>query len=645
MTNPFEKRATEYLRDDSAFLSVVTPEPLHTFLERHAKTGALFDRLCMVVGTPGSGKTTIATLMQYQTVHTLINSPNLSEFTRLHDALSECQIIQGGAPKILGCRIPMESEFRDIWELPYNEEVKFGLLRSFLQSRAVISWINSLKATGRHELADISIVYRDAAHAAKESIGGSDANGVLQKAKEMERVIYDINAALVPPSEDKLPSACIAPYHPFDAIEYVLIRDSLPHKELHLRPLVILDDVHALHPRQLILMRDWLAKREMKVSRWMLMRLDALTPESILQEGFPASGGVDTETTIQKSREITFILLQGNEDRGDYRRKFRAMARSMSNKYLRLMSVFSRRGLTNFQDILNTKPTQISESNLDKLLRKVDAFQKRYNISSEVRRSLEEEVSHYAAGSNALEVTEDIKLAMLNILLHRYVKRVPQASLFDRVSGEEDPEPNKPISADAGVADGARIHLLHEFKRPYYYGIDAVCDGSSENAEQFLQLAGRLVSAAEARIIRGDPPDLPSSYQHRLLRERAENIIRDWAFPRNSEVKKLCAHIAEECVAKSLEPNASLKGGPNAFGIPIEQFEAIPEKHPQLAHLLKYALAYNALSIKPYHKTKNRYWVLIELTGPFLIKSGLTFARGGFLEKEVKDLLEPIEGN
>ncbi len=33
MTNPFEKRATEYLRDDEAFLAVVTPEPLATFFK------------------------------------------------------------------------------------------------------------------------------------------------------------------------------------------------------------------------------------------------------------------------------------------------------------------------------------------------------------------------------------------------------------------------------------------------------------------------------------------------------------------------------------------------------------------------------------------------------------------------------------
>ena len=39
-----------------------------------------------------------------------------------------------------------------------------------------------------------------------------------------------------------------------------------------------------------------------------------------------------------------------------------------------------------------------------------------------------------------------------------------------------------------------RIQLMHEFGRPYYFGMDVLCDGASENAELFLQLAGRLVT-------------------------------------------------------------------------------------------------------------------------------------------------------
>ena len=98
MTNPFEKRATEYLRDDAAFLSIVTPEPLHTFFEKPAIAGTLFDRLCIVIGTPGSGKTTIASLLQFKTVNTLLNSPNHTEYRPLRNALPIMQYYYWGYP-------------------------------------------------------------------------------------------------------------------------------------------------------------------------------------------------------------------------------------------------------------------------------------------------------------------------------------------------------------------------------------------------------------------------------------------------------------------------------------------------------------------------------------------------------------------
>jgi hypothetical protein len=50
MPNLFEKRATEYLRDDEAFLTVVTPEPLATFFQKPAREARLYDRLAMIIG-------------------------------------------------------------------------------------------------------------------------------------------------------------------------------------------------------------------------------------------------------------------------------------------------------------------------------------------------------------------------------------------------------------------------------------------------------------------------------------------------------------------------------------------------------------------------------------------------------------------
>ena len=316
------------------------------------------------------------------------------------------------------------------------------------------------------------------------------------------------------------------------------------------------------------------------------------------------------------------------------------MAKCMSEKYLRLMPEVSQIVIHKRQVILNALPPTLSNSNFQKLASKVDYFKQRSGISPTTRADLEVQIEHYNSALSTIKLGRDEKLAMLYIMLNRYVKRVPQAGLFDT---DNPAVPSKRIVADSGIADGGRILLLHEYGRPYYYGIDAICDGSAENAEQFLQLASRLVSASEARIVRGDSSSLPSAYQHKLLMEKANEVVREWIFPRHAEVKKLCMYIAAECKRKSLEPNASLGGGANAFGILDEEFDELPVKHSELAHTLKFGVAYGALSIKRNHGTKKRLWTLIELTGPFLITQGLTLSRGGFLEKQLKDLLFPLE--
>lgn len=630
MVNPFEKRATEYLRDDEAFLSVVSPEPLATFFHQPAKEDRLLDRLVMIIGTPGSGKTTMTRLFQYSTIRTLLRNDSLDTYRPLIDTLARCGAVHDGRPTILGARIPLESEYREFWDFPYPNDLKLGLMTALIQARAVLAWIHNLESAGIR-LENVRIVPRGNAGAAAASIGGTDTASVRAKASEIELAIYRISAALVPPDVDSISDEASTAYRPFDVIDTVEVTHE--GEKLILRPLIILDDAHSLQKDQFELLRRWLARRELKVARWVITRLDALTPHQVLLSPSPG---------LAAEREITYIKLQNDRGRKQDRDAFRKMAKDMSNRYLRRMDSFNRRRITELSLLLDTAPERFSASKIDRLGKHIEVVQRRTNVTPARRSDLESKIDEYLRGSAG----DEVRLACLEILMERYLKRIKsqtsQLDLFETGSGTFDPEPSKPLSVNSGVVDGARIHLLHQYDRPYYFGIDTLCDAGSENAEQFLQLASVLVNQSETKLIRGRQLMLTSKEQNRLLRDRATELVRDWDFPHARAVQGLVDEIAAQCVEKSLEPNASLGGGAIAFGILQDEFEEITTTQPYLAQILQFAVAYNAITLVQEHGTKKQKWCLIELGGTLLLKHGLTLNRGGFLERTVKDLVSIV---
>lgn len=637
MANPFEKRATEYLRDDEAFLPVVTPEPLVTFFAKPAQEGRLYDRLAIIIGTPGSGKTTIARLFQYPTLRTLLRNQDSSAYKPLLDALGECHAVRDAFPTVAACRLPLEAEYREFWEFPYPEELRSGLMVALLQARAVLAWLRSLQAGG-HSLDAIRVVPRADAEAAKVAIGGTDPRQVMERARQIELSIYKASAALVPPPISELDADAVAAYRPLDVIEGFAITHE--GREIHLRPLVIFDDAHNLHPAQLVALRRWLSRRELRVARWVLMRLDALTPGEVLTDIDASAESSEEGPGLKKTREITEIWLQSRDDRGSQRRSFRRMAKDMANRYLSQMEVFRRRGLGSLTDLLATEPESIPAGERERIDRTVSALQRRHMISADRRKEFELEVDRYFQSATKEDGGPDVKLEMLSILMNRYLNRVPQRSFLEVT--DDEPTLARPLVADSSIADGAKVHLLHQYKRPYYYGIDTLCDASSENAEQFLQLAARLVAQSETLLIRGKPSTLRAALQHQLLRQRATEMVEQWDFPQCRFVRKIVDRIGAQCLDKSLEQNASLGGGANAIGIPQEEFDEIPSKFPELARVLQFAVAYNAITLVPNHGTKKRLWCLIELGGVLLLHYGLTLRRGGFLERRTDDLVQML---
>ncbi len=262
MENPFLSRAAELLRDDEAFLAVVSPEPITHHLKKSGEAGILYDRLVLIRGTPGSGKTTMARVFEYPTLFTLLRNKSSTGYKELHAALSECRAIKDEEPLILGCRLPMESDYRDFWEFPYRDEVKTNLMISLLQARTVLGWFRHLLVSGI-SADQVEVVTRPESHALLDTIGGVRGESVIARAADVENRIYKVITALVPPDVSVLSQDIGSSYRPFDHIERIRVPifQGTEATTRDLIPLAIFDDAHELHPAQFQAMEQFLVRR------------------------------------------------------------------------------------------------------------------------------------------------------------------------------------------------------------------------------------------------------------------------------------------------------------------------------------------------------------------------------------------------
>jgi len=502
------------------------------------------------------------------------------------------------------------------------------------QARTMLGLIRNLTANRRRGLSDIRFIARDASEAQVEQIGGLEPAGIRERAIEVQKAIYSIVAGLRPPPLEQLPSAATSPYNPFEAISQIEIE--WKGDTIALSPLVMFDDVHALHPEQRDGLFAALARREIRFGRWLMMRLDALSPGAVL--GQP---GAQETHNLATGRDYVDIRMQGTAARGTERRQFRTMALDMANRYLPSVQVLKNRGATDFQALLPGEATPLTPGRVKELAVLAEKDQRRLEITDARRRELEGLVDDHLSGSASYDRSEELKLGMTRILMNRYANRTQHLtpSLFETF----DPDPKTPIKVNAGVVDGAKLHLRHAYKRPLHFGVEDLCDASNENAEIFLQFAGALVARMETRAIRNQSPALTASMQESALVEKARAIMDGWSFAYSVRIRRMVETIAKECVEVSLAPNARLGPGANAIGIPEAEMQQLLSDEDDLALLLKHALANGAIVVTRNYGQGGKSWCLIELSGTVCIAHGLTLKRGGFLEKRLSYLREVSE--
>jgi hypothetical protein len=626
MDNPFKKRATEYVADANTLLPLVSPTPIEEFFK--AEGNGLLEKLTIVVGTPGCGKTTIARVIEFESLAALVRAP-LDINKELASVLTDLKIIQDNTPSLLAYRLPMTTNFRSIWDLPYPEGLRATLLRAYVQSKSVLGWFRQLESVENIDINQIEIVIRSDSESARRVMRANSPVQFREYAREIELSIFKVITSLVAPGEQELANIINTKYDVFEYIELIRIKNwvtdsDLPYAEL--RPMAIVDDAHELHPAQFTQLRDWLKNRNIRVGRWVMCRPDVVSSEDYRD----AMAKDATEESEQKhgttqGRDYFLKLMQLSSRNA---KRFKHVARDISSRYLSGIPELSRRSVKHLSTVLDHNKVSISATQLKQLEESNIIFAKNNRLAPTVLTSLSSRISSPASADEAA--------AALRILLHRENNRTPQLGLLDDVQHEEPVTEERSVSSS--LLEGARIHLLHQFDRPYYFGMDKLADASNGNIEQFIRLSGALIDELLTRVVRGRTPELSAKTQHETLTKQAVHIMEEWDFPYHSLVKDVIHAIALRCREKTLLPNAPLDSGANAIGIPQEEMDKVLSRSERLTRVLHFAFAYKALVFVPQYKCKGKIWCLLELGAVPCLAYGLTLRRGGFIEDTLSGL-------
>jgi len=638
MDNPFKKRRTELITDRRTLLSLVSSVPIEEFFEPEKKQ--LLEKLTLVVGTPGCGKTTIAQVVEFESLYNLCQGTTSPINRDLVDVLTGHELIKDGLPAILGHRLAMSTNFRDIWELPYSDQTRLALLRAFLQSKAVLGWFSQLDVMGV-SLEHVEIMMGANSESVFTTTGADRAERFREYARSIELAIFKIVTSLVPPDEKEMAESFLnTSYDVFEVLSGFRVRrwpgapDAPIDSDVILRPMIIVDDAHELHPMQFTQLRDWLKTKAMGVSRWLMCRpdvvsaddyRDALIKDTVSEE--------DMQPGSIRDRDYIMKLMQLGTAR-----RFKHVATDIATRYIASIPEFRRRGISDLKPLLNqTATAELAPGVYRQLQEKVERLAQEARFSKSLVESLHARVRD--------DVPADESQAALRILIYREKNKTPQIDLLgDDELLDEPASDDKKVNST--VLEGARVQLMHEFDRPYYFGMDKLIAASNSNIEQFVRLAGTLVDELLARVIRNREPYLAPKAQHVALVGQAKQAMNDWDFPYNAVVRALVKEIATQCLAKTLQGNAPLGAGANAIGIPQEEMDAVLRRDGRLARVLHFAFAYNALVFVPSYRCKNKVWCLLELGALPNLAYGLTLNRGGFIESTLRKLqaMVPEEG-
>jgi hypothetical protein len=478
--NPFRSRSAEQQRDVRSFLRNFGTGVLEMLPE------TLWDRPLVIRSAPGGGKTSLMRLFAADSLTQIADRRD--DFPDLTNRLNDVSAFRNGRPAVLGVMLSLDRDYRSILDLGVPSEIANRLFFRLLDSRimlAVVRAAAALLSGNATDLARVQLRRRrevDGSDEAAHRLGGNSGDGISEASLTAERQILGMLDSLLPVDWHSGVSGHADLYSLRLLSDVEIIVDGVP---VDMRPLILLDDGHELPRTQRDALLKKLVSRELAVSRWYSERLEALSPEEVLQ-----SVGIEG-----RDYELLELERRAAEGTGRGRSRFERLVTEIGN--LRAASSLERYegGDHSFTELLEADDGDLLGSSEAEVLEKLATDTRRLADSEHRYQSWIETVEQQQGYVAARRWRE------LAILIERDRAR-PNLDLFDLPSPPQEME----RLSGADVREAATLFLAREYRLPYYFGPQKLARLASHNIAQYLSISGDLFEEMLGAIIRSRTP-------------------------------------------------------------------------------------------------------------------------------------------
>lgn len=619
--NPFRYRTSEQESRQGLqrFLRTFGPGALDLLPE------GLWDRLVVIESAPGAGKTSLLRTFTVEALTEIAKNPE--DYVDLHARMTGPGVIEGGAVRTLGVRLPLKKGYRSIDDLRLEPAAAVKVFFRYLDAHIVRAVLEALvHSTGERDLTRLAWQPADHGAEALERLGGTGAAELATWSRDAERELLNQLDSVLPPHIEDI-HAHHQPYSILALSGAEFTHDGQP---LGQRPLLMFDDGQDIGNHQRRALLDVLADRDLDLHRWFAERYQALSAEEIVADGEPNRA----YTPIRIEDEAR--QLGETDRRGGRTRRFEKLLTEISDRRASsalLADLDEGRLLSDFVGAdFNTDEARVARATagLHDTLTAIAEGNTRYDQWIEL-----------ASGRSGYEGA--VACRVTQILIERDKGR-KQDTLFAVPLIEAELHER----SGSDLREAAALFLRREHGLPFYAGPERLAKLATENIEQHLNIAGQLFEELLAQFTLRRSLGIPAQRQDAILWDTSETFWTDIPKRRagGHAIQRLLLHIAGLCRRETYRPTAAYAPGVTGTAISMHDRQLLIDpgwraEHPgaqELFEAMAGAIGHNLLRADLERAVKNDRWMVLSLNRLLCVRFGLPLGYGGFRERPVAEL-------